>query len=67
MFEKQTKEPGRRPDFVAREGVSIWTNQDKHGDPYLSVHVPLLHIRVNCFKNKEATTDVQDVQEEKVD
>lgn len=51
MFEEEKKQQAaRRPDFSAREGVSVWTNQDKNGKPYLSIHIPLLNIRVNCFK-----------------
>jgi len=61
MFDKNEKQStGRRPDFTAREGVSVWTNQDKNGNPYLSIHIPLLNIRVNCFKTKESEGDTND-------
>jgi len=61
MFDKKENKPaGRRPDFIAREGVSVWTNQDKNGDPYLSIHIPILNIRVNCFKTKEPEGDTND-------
>lgn len=52
MFDKPEK-TRRKPDFIARDGVSVWTNQDKNGDPYLSIHIPLLNIRVNAFKVKD--------------
>lgn len=57
MFEKKETPEGRRPDFVAREGVSVWTNQDKNGDPYLSINIPLLNIRVNAFKVKDVVEE----------
>lgn len=47
MAEENKK--GRAPDFVAREGVMIWKNTDRNGNPYLSVKIPLLNISVNCF------------------
>ena len=54
VFEKKEADKhARRPDFIAREGVSVWTNQDKNGDPYLSISIPLLNIKVNAFKVKE--------------
>lgn len=57
MFEKKESSEGRKPDFVAREGVSVWTNQDKKGDPYLSINIPLLNIRVNAFKVKDVVVE----------
>lgn len=58
MFENKEKaKQGRRPDFIAREGVSVWTNEDKNGKPYLSVKIPLLNINVNAFKVEDAVSD----------
>lgn len=57
VFEKKETPEGRRPDFSAREGVSVWTNQDKNGDPYLSISIPLLNIRVNAFKVKDVVVE----------
>ena len=51
MFNEDKK--GRMPDFSSRDGVQIWTNQDKNGKPYLSVKIPILNINVNCFSTKK--------------
>ena len=39
-------------DYVAfKEGVQVWVNQTKETKkPYLSIHIPLLGIRVNAFQ-----------------
>lgn len=50
MARNSSDRAGRRPDFVAREGVVVWTNQTKDGKPYLSISIPLLNIKVNAFK-----------------
>ena len=49
MFNEEQKET-RTPDFSSYKGISVWTNQDKNGDTYMTVSIPLLNIRVNCFK-----------------
>ena len=51
MFNEDKK--GRMPDFSSRDGVQVWTNQDKNGKPYLSVKIPILKINVNCFSTKK--------------
>ena len=45
----EENKPGRTPDYKG-EGIAIWVNQDKNGNPYLSVKI-LGAITVNCFKN----------------
>jgi len=46
----EENKPGKSPDYK-NEGVAIWVNQDKNGNPYLSVKI-LGSITVNCFKNE---------------
>lgn len=50
----------RRPDFSSRNGINIWKKKDRNGNEYLSVSIPLLNIKDNCF----APFDI--VKEEKV-
>jgi len=59
MFNKQKDEPKRKPDFSAREGVAVWTNQDKNGKPYLTIDIPLLGIRVNAFSTDKTKEEEQ--------
>ena len=68
MFDKK-EFIGRKPDFSSREGVQIWKNLDKNGNEFLTVSIPLLNIRSNCFKTDGSglstngkTKDSEDVQ-----
>ena len=47
---KQPNNVARAPDYRNIQcGIAIWENEDKNGNPYLSVHIPLLGIKENCF------------------
>ena len=54
MFnEKKETNSGRMPDFSSRDGVAVWTNQDKNGKPYLTIKIALLGISVNAFSTEK--------------
>lgn len=53
MKVSNVNEGGRSPDFVAKEGLAVWTNQDKNGNPYLSIKIPVLGININAFQLKK--------------
>lgn len=54
MFnENKETNTGRIPDFSSRDGVAVWTNQDKNGKAYLTIKIPLLGISVNCFSTEQ--------------
>jgi len=59
VFEKKDDRSVRRPDFVAREGISVWTGQTKTGEPFLNISIPLLNIRCCAFKTKEESVGIE--------
>jgi len=50
MFEKENVNESKKPDYVSNMGIQIWKNLDKNGKEYLSVRIPIMNIRANCFK-----------------
>ena len=50
----------RPPDYSSRQyGIAVWVNKDKNQKDYLSLQIPLLGVKVNCFQ-----THVQGEEEE---
>jgi uncharacterized protein (DUF736 family) len=62
MFEKKETKAGRAPDFQNGQfGISVWTNQDKNGNPYLSIKIPALGVDEHVFPTfkKEEKKEVE--------
>jgi len=50
----EEEEKHEKPDFVNnQEGVAVWEKEDKNGNEFLSVSLPLDLGNVNVFPNRD--------------
>lgn len=47
----EDEQKGDRPTYKA-DGVAVWVNKTKTGDPYLSIKI-VGHNTINAFQNKD--------------